>query len=104
MINVQSPIVGHPQVAPPDCGELGEGTCRSLWGRRHAHPLDPALLQRSRAATHPPVMPSDPVEPGETGPVLGDQCKESPNGAPATPAPPRSAERPRSKARVEWAR
>ena len=34
MIDVrQTPVVGHPQIAPPDCGELGEGTHRSLRGR-----------------------------------------------------------------------
>ena len=38
------------------------------------------------------------------GPVLGGQCEVPPNGAPATLAPPGSAERPRSTARVEWVR
>ena len=103
MIDVrQTPVVGHPQIAPPDCGELGESARRSLRGR--APPLDPAALQRSRAAAHPPVTPSGPLEPGETDPVLGGQYEAPPNGAPATPAPPGSVERLRSTARGGLAR
>ena len=96
MIDVRQTPVVAPQIVA-NWGKALVGVFGAV--ARGTPPLDPAVLQRSRAAAHPPVTPSGPLEPGETDPVLGGQCEAPPNGAPATPAPPGSAERLRSTAR-----